>query len=269
MAQLDIISAASQAYKVSWAGRRYLLRLAAVPLLVKFACITLASSFAGGEDGSYLRFMLIMVPALITVGWLLSHYVRFLVLGHTWPFRATGDMDADLAVLSVRARGVLGGMIVFPLITMARGLRLAVVGEYLGPFMPAASGAPPDVPGYMGIISVLMLAFLFWGFRLLWLYIPYALNIDGWTYLSKIRGASSSLSMIGIWLVCFLPFFLGLRLLAVVVAEPVGVALGSGAASFIALMLTVIADTLKSIVTTAGMTFGIQQMFGPKEQKSV
>jgi hypothetical protein len=266
MAYFDIITAATKAYKKSWEERRYLVKLAAVPFFVKLVCFTLAATFAQGE-GTYLRFMLIMLPALMVEGWMLSHFTRLLVLNQRWPFQPSGDFDADMDVLAVRARGVLSGMIVFVLINMSLGFLTAIVGQYLLSFLPAA-GASPDtvnVPPQAALLSIFMVAFMFWGFRLLWLYIPYALNMTIKDYLLPLRGLSSSLHMIGIWLLCFVPFFLALRLLAGIIAGPVQLTFGEQAASFIIIILTVLADTLKSLLTTAGITYGLYEVFQQKK----
>ena len=43
MAKFDIITAAGNAYKTTWASRQYLLRLAAVPVALKLIFFTIAS----------------------------------------------------------------------------------------------------------------------------------------------------------------------------------------------------------------------------------
>lgn len=180
MAKFDIITAAANAYTTTWASRKYLLRLAAVPVALKLIFFTIASIYAGGndtEDSNYMLFMLILVPALIAEGWMLAHWIRFLVLGQTWPFRPTGDVEADKEMLSTRARGVLGGMIVFVLINMAIGLLNDVVARAMTPYMAMGEADIDKVPAIIPVFSVFFLVFMFWGFRLLWLHIPFALNM--------------------------------------------------------------------------------------------
>lgn len=215
MAYFDLTSATANAYRKTWHERRYLLRLAAMPVLVKLAFYILATSLTQGDDGTYMRFVLIMVPAFLAEGWMLSHYVRLIVLDHRWPFRPSGDFEKDMAILSVRARGILSGMIVYVLINMAVGLFVWGAMAYMMPYVPdGESGTPPQVPGVVAFLSVLILGFMFWAFRLIWLYIPYALNQDGASYLRALRGIGSSLHLIGIWLLCLLPFLWLCRLQA-------------------------------------------------------
>lgn len=266
MASFDVINAAGNAYLSSWNARHYLVRLAFAPLALKLLCYVMAWAFSRGEEGDayshYMTFMLIMLPAFFAEGWMLSHYTRHLVLGQTWPFRPTGNMDDDLAVLKVRARGVLSGMIVFVLVNMVMGFLIAMAGQYMMPYVHLDGAADADkIPPYVGLVSLVSLVGIFWGFRLLWLYIPLALNIDALDYLRSVRGFQTSLYMIGVWLVCFMPFFLALRLIAGLTAVPFGMAFGETGAYFIMIIFTVLADTLKSIVTTAGITFGLREIF--------
>ncbi len=259
MAQFDIIAASSTAYKSVWASRHYLAKLALAPFLIKSACLVFASAFAGGQTTAFLMYML---PGLFAEGWMLSHYVRFHVLGQTWPFRPTGNLEEDMAVLRVRARGVLSGTVVYVLIGMALGMMTMLAQAYLMPYVSKEaleSGAA--IPASVGIASALGLGFMFWGFRLVWLYIPVALNSDARFYLFRMRGFGTSVSMIGVWLLCLLPFLLVLQILAGVVAVPIGALLGSSAGFFIMTLMVAAADTVKSLIVTAGMTNGMREIY--------
>ncbi len=266
MVKLDILTIAIDAYKKSWASRRYLLRLAAVPLALKLFCFTIASQYVSG-NGNYMGFMLIMVPALVAEGWMLAHYTRFLILGQTWPFRATGNMDADMAVLADRARGILGGMIVFVLINMAVGFLNELVVRTMGPYMPESPDTQMvEVPPHIALLSVILVGFIFWGFRLLWLYIPYALNMTIKPYLAGIKGLSTSLHMLGLWLLCFVPFIILLKILSALIVAPFSHLLGADIGGFFSIIFSVVTDTFKSIVTTAGMAFALRAIFAPSKK---
>ncbi len=263
MAKFDIISAAGRAYQTSWSERRYLLRLAAFPFLIKLVCLVLAGALA--SDGNLLRFYLIMIPAYIAEGWMLSHYVRFLTLGQRWPFRPSGDMDADMEQFAGRLRGVLSGMIVYTLINMGIGLFTAVAAYYLAPYMPSAADEEiAEVPAGIALFSLLSIVFLFWGIRLLWLYVPFAMNLGAKGYLHTLRGFNTSVYMIGLWLACLLPFFIILQLAAALFAAPVAAAFGTDAGNFVILLLTVITATLKGLVVTAGITYALTEIFTGK-----
>ena len=266
MAKFDIITAAGNAYKTSWASRRYLLRLAAVPVALKLIFFTIASIYAGGtetQDGNYMLFMLILVPALIAEGWMLAHWVRFIVLGQTWPFRPTGNIEADKEMLSTRARGILSGMIVFVLINMAIGFLNDTVARAMEPYMSLDMEADVDkIPPIIPVFSIFFLAFMFWGFRLMWLHIPYALNMSAGQYLTRLKGATSSIYMIGVWIFCFVPFILILKFIG-----PIFIAGLPGQAGTMAVtLLSILLDTVKSIIVTAGITFGLKEIFSGKDR---
>jgi len=260
MASFDIVTSSVKAYKSGWAARAYLMRLAIVPCVLKLFCFTLAASYAG--DDNHLRFILIMLPALFAEGWMLSHWTRFLVLGQTWPFRATGDFDADMAVLAVRARGVLSGTVVFVLINMVLGLMMAFTTIFIMPYMPEdPTAGMANVPPQIVFAAFSMLVFMLWGFRLFWLYIPYALNIDIKTYLTSVRGWGTSFYMLGAWILCLAPFLFLLRILSGLIAAPVSAVAGDSAGSFVMILLLVIIDTAKGLITTAGIVYGLQEIF--------
>lgn len=260
MAKFDIINAAGNAYQTSWAARRYLLRLAIVPVALKLLCFTLATMYATGGDGhegNYILFMLIMVPALLAEGWMLSHYVRFIVLGQTWPFRPTGDIESDRAMLSTRARGILSGAIMYVLINMAIGLLSDFAMRVMGPYVSMDGTVNPEnIPPAIPMLSIVLMIGMFMGFRLLWVYIPFALNMEIKPYLHALRGVSGALALIGTWLLCFVPFVLVMKFVG-----PVFAAIPGGAGVFLVTLLSIILDTCKGIVTTAGITFGLREVF--------
>lgn len=264
MAQFDIIAASTASYKTCWHNRHYLARLALAPFLIKTCCLVFATAFAG--EGDAAAFLFYMLPALFAEGWMLAHFTRYIVLGQTWPFRPTGNRDADMGVLRIRARGVLGGMVTYVLITMALGLLTVFAQNYFGPHISKdalESGA--KIPTQVAIVSLLMMGGMFWGFRLLWLYIPIALNSSAGYCLFRLRGLGTSLYMIGAWVMCILPFLLGMQILAAVVAVPVGALLGKAAGYFAVTIVAAAVDTIKTLVVTGGMTYGIREIYGREE----
>jgi MFS family permease len=188
---------------------------------------------------------------------MLSHYTRLIVLGHRWPFQPTGNIEEDLKVLSVRARGVMGGLLVFVLINMALGLMLA----FLTPYLPEDAKTAETLPPAMGFAFMLLLVFSFWGFRLTWLYIPYALNIDAKRYLKALGGISASLPMLATWILCFIPFIVCVQLVGSFLAPLVDAAGNKAAGGFAMVILTIIFDTLKNILATAAITYGLMEIF--------
>lgn len=265
MAYLDITQAAAKAYKTVWGERDYILRLAAIPFMLKLFCFSIAINYAGQPE-DHLRFTLIMLPALLAEGWMVSHLVRLLVLGQRWPFKPTGNLEADLAVLEVRARGILSGMIVFVLINMAIGGFMAFVGNYIMPYMPqdAAAAETVQIPGNVAFLSFVLLVSIFWGVRVMWMFIPYAIGMNWRSYLMPLRGVSTSVHMIGLWLLCFIPVFLVLRVVAGIFGTLAQSLAGDAGAAFVTIIVTVLADTLKVLLVTSGMTFALMKFFQKK-----
>lgn len=258
MAAFDIISATSHAYKNTWANRSYILKLAVVPFALRLFFFTLAVSYA---NGNFTYFMLLMLPALFAQGWMLSHYIRFQVLGQSWPFRPTGDMDADLAVLKTRARGVLSCTIVFVLINMGVGMLSEGVRLYMLPYMPVEGATEMEVPAHVLLVSILLLGFMVWGFRLFWLYIPYALNMSATAYLSALKGVMISVYLFVVWVICSLPFIALLAIAATIIGDPLAATFGKGVATFVMILFTVAADLAKSVMATSGIAYALQEIF--------
>ncbi len=263
-APFDIITASAKAYKNTWAIRHYILKLAIVPFVLRLFCFTMAITYA---SGNFTYFMLIMLPALFAEGWMLSHLVRFQVLGQIWPFRPSGDMESDIAMLETRARGVLGGMIVFVLINMTVRLFSELIRLYMLPYMPVEGAEQVEIPVAVAITSIFLLGFMIWGFRLLWLYIPYALNMGGMTYLSALKGIQTSFAMFTVWIICGLPFVAMVVMASGLIGDPLAAAFGKSAGNFVMILFTVAGDLGKSIMVTAGIAYALQQVF--KKQNKV
>lgn len=263
----DIFLAVSRAYRSTWDARSYLLRLALVPFLLKIIFFTLAIKYGQADSGQgYLRFMLIMLPAIFAEGWMMSHFARYLVLGQTWPFRASGDLDADMQMLMVRARGVLGGTIVYVLIHLAIAVITAGLMTLIWPYIPENPQTDPmQLPTHIAVGILSLLPLMFWGFRLCWIYIPFALGGGMAKYLSVLKGYAASLPLIGVWLLCITPFALVFQLLTGIVG---GMGGDNGASSFLLVILSVAVDLCKGLVLTAGMAFSLQHFYaGIKDRK--
>ena len=151
----------------------------------------------------------------------------------------------------------------YVLINMVLGLLLTLVFQ----MMPAQGQDPATLPPSTGVLFVLLLAMSFWGFRLTWLYIPYAVNLDARYYLTSLRGPFVSLSMIGAWMMCIVPFFLFMQVIGGFVHNVLQGTLGDTLASFLFVILIMAVDTLKNIIATAGIAFGLQEIFN-KDKKA-
>ncbi len=258
----DLVTCVGKAYQTVWRERKYLLRLAAIPFLLKIIFLTIG--YTQGGDESMLRLSLIMVPAWLVEGWMLSHFVRLLMLGQRWPFQPTGDRAVDLPVLQSRYRGVMGGAITFTLIQLWLGGWLAVFFA----LVPIPFDIPADevviTPEQVGIACVLFGIGAYF-FRFLWLYIPAAGGASMWSLAAALApGAGISIRMIGVWLLCTVPAMLLIRVIATLALTLMGAELANDAIMVIGILAKVILDLVKNVLCAAVMVYAFQDMFQGK-----
>lgn len=263
MASFDLISAVGHAYHKTWNERKYLLRMAVIPLLVKYICYAIAVTYIGTDN--ILRLSLIMVPAYFLEGWLLSHWVRTIVLDHRWPFRPSGDEQKDMAQLQKRGRGVMGSTIAFTLINLLMAGYFAFFVSYL-PMDMATASAPQEPDPLVAMVGMIMLVSTLLLFRFIWVYIPLAVNYPIKLYAEKLKRILLTFNMIGVWLVCFIPMIIFSQMLSGII-DSIGsdertAAMLDGFGMFIRIFL----DMVKNLLCTAGMTYAFIELFGWKKK---
>lgn len=265
MASLDVISSVDYGYRFIWTERRYLRRLVAVPLAVKLVCFIALTLFGWQQD--FIRMALVMLPSFFAEGWMLAHVSRLVFHGQRWPFTASGDRARDEALLLDRAYGVMAGTLFYVVIKYLLAGLMAVLSQAQRAAQSQLTQneitqAPPDPGMGMFFAALLLLIGTLWGFRFLFLYIPAAAGI-GLGLITRVRNSfMMSVEMLGIWLVCFVPFALLMLLLAAVLvpADLQTVADMSGAARFLLLVLQAVADTAIAIVSTAAVAAGLLKL---------
>ena len=202
MASHDIIDSVGHAYRFLWFERRYLLRLALLPMIVKLVCYSAVLAY--GYELHFIRRGLVMLPSYFVDGWMLSHIVRYAIFGQRWPFR--NDAGPDVGNLQDRAQGILAGTATY---VLTRFLLDGLMAVYFVPIMAASqvaeSAPPPDLPGWVTVFLILMFAGIIWSFRLVWLFVPAAVNYPMRRFLREVRPFMTSFHMIGAWLVTTLP----------------------------------------------------------------
>ncbi|MEM6781813.1 MAG: hypothetical protein AAF569_08120 [Pseudomonadota bacterium] len=260
MATFDIVTAAGNGYTKVWEERHYLIGLALVPIIIKFACFVTMISM--DVDDNHLRAALIMLPAYFAEGWMLAHWVRLITLGQRWPFRPTGDDDKDMAALNDRARGVLSGMIIFVLIQMIITALWAWVTT-----LPVDEEALKAPTMEMRLMSVAVFVFMLWGFRFLWFFIPAAANYSIKEFMKDIGHPKLSLYMIAVWLVCVVPGFalmMGFTLpLLLSEGEDIPTAVQFGSAG-----VHVVLEAVINLLATAGIAYGLKDMYSSRNGKT-
>ena len=267
MASFDVIEASGFAYRLLWGERRYLMRLALVPLLVQIVCHAGVAIF--GWETQFIKQALMMLPSYFTDGWMLAHLTRLIFLDQRWPFRPTGDRTKDMAMLQDRAQGIMGGTLFYVVI------RFLMAGVLEGTYIvsqqttPESAGASPAAP-FFALGALALLVFMVWGFRFLWLYIPAALNAPVRDFLAAIRGFGASFYMMGAWLVSFVPLLMAYIFVTTFLFSLAGVEAGAGPETLpLSLKITIevlraLMDLTIRILSTAAIAYGIRAMMDPR-----
>ena len=106
------------------------------------------------------------------------------------------------------------------------------------------------------------MAFMIWGFRLLWIYLPYSVLMPAREFLQKIKGFSPSLKMIGLFMICIVPFNVLASIASYAMISPFGqtTAEAPDLVRFMILFLITATDILTTLVVTAGMVYALRSI---------
>jgi hypothetical protein len=263
MAPFDLILNTGKAYHTTWNERAYLLRLALVPILLKIVCYVVV--FTEGYQDNVLRMTLIMLPSLFVEGWMLSHYTRLIFLGQRWPFKPTGNLEQDMMTLRARARGVLAGTIVYVLIAMA----ISAVMAGLIPLMPQTEAAASNTRPEIALLVLVVFAATLWAFRHTFLYVGYAVNLDIRFFTKILPGFMASFRLMGLWLLCSVPFFVVLGLVDGLVDGLISTGMSeSKNGTFIMIIAISIIETIKNLVLTCGVAYVLLELYTREKEQA-
>ncbi len=258
----DLIDSTGYGYHRVWQERAYLLRLAAVPLFIKFILTVCVYSF--DFEGEILRRGLIMLPAAFAEGWLLAQFLRTLLMEERWPMPLPSAND-ELAIgkLILRARGIISATLVYVLIALAANV-LSWGGSLVELAAQQASQGGAETKGnplyLFGALFAMMAMIL--AFPLLWAYIPYAVLMPLRAYLQRVFGLLPSIRMFGVFLICMVPFNVLAALIAYVLVAPYGDAIDAAPAGvrFFLILVSVCVDLLTALIVTAGMAYALRDV---------
>lgn len=257
MLNLNVISCIQNAYLLVWQERKYLLKLAAIPILIKFAFYSLSSFYV--DEGNIIRLSLFMIPSYFAEGWLLCHFVRLITNGQRWPYQMSGNEVDDMRALKARGRPLIAGVLSFVLINLALALYFAIFTHFTpAEIINGDEIKPEDIPQGTAITLIFLFAVMVAGFKLVWLYISVAANISPIIYIKKSRGFALTVRFIALWLLCFVPvMFLMQLILSPFLMSDTSI---TSSAHILVSIVTIIFDTLKNIIVTAGMTYAVLQI---------
>lgn len=258
MASFDLITAAGNAYIKIWTEREYLFRMAMIPLFIKYIFYSISVLYFGADN--IIRLSLVMLPAYFAEGWLLSHWARTIILNHRWPFRPSGDEKKDYIEIQKRARGILGGMVTYVLIN----LLMAGYFSFFMSYLPADMN-PEQADPKVALMGVVMMVSLLLLFRFIWLYIPLAVNAPMVKVFENLKPMLTSFSMMGLWLVCFIPAAIVLQFIngglqTIAGENPIAVMEG------LILFVRVFIDMIKNLICTAGIAYAFIAIMGWKQK---
>ncbi len=220
MASFDIMAATKAGYRYVLDERMFILRLAMIPIFVKFICYF--SIISLGLETNILRQGLVLFPAFLLEGYLVCTLLRMGVFTHEAIIQPPGA--ASFEYYRQRGRDIQAGAVIYTLLKLIASLLLGVLIEVLRVYkLPeggaalegalqesaldvsnAASEAPPGSFEQFFLGALFFISAL-WAFRLIWIYVPVSLGYTLREYMTKIRGFSFSFHIFAVWLMCLVP----------------------------------------------------------------
>lgn len=266
MAPFDIIESAGKSYRLFWHYRGYLARLAVIPIMIKIVCWNLVIAFGWQEQ--YVRQAIVMLPSFFADGWMISHFIRLIFLGQTWPFKPTGNIEKDMEKLHSRALGIMRGTVSYVVIKFLMAGLLGLLYMYMQDNMQQIQNAEQDPSLFAFISSMLILAFVLWLFKFTWFYIPAAINHPIQNLYKKIKGFKPALFIAATWMICFIPsLFLYKIFLEAFFGTPAEAPQDFATIQIIQDTCSIIVDTIMLFITTGGIAYAFAQVLLPKEKK--
>lgn len=260
--QFDLIDAASFGYSAVWTERAYLLRLAIVPILVKFA--TMVIVVAQGLSETPLIQGLAMIPATLIEGWLLAQWLRTLIKDERWPIILYDEPDEQtLSYLMTRAQGIVSCCLVYVLLMLMTHFLVFGYDQLIATYMPKEALEAGEVQD-VRLLPFIMLAMIagLWSFRLYWLYIPFAVLVRPIEYLKYMGGFTASLRLLGLFLIGMVPTLVVASLISSVVVAPFshGSESAQKIGQFLLLLLGSAAEVLIGLIVTAAITWSMRTL---------
>lgn len=262
MVPFNFIDTAVKGYRFLMIEHELVGRMAIIPLAIKMISAILLTM--SGMDDAYLRQGLFLLPSYFAEGWLAAQVVRLAILGERWP-------QAGAAGNAARTRGILAGTVIYTLTMLVLSLFNALLMAAATPPTPEQAAAlaveplQPTVSVFMGLLMILTV--MLWCFRLLWLYIPAALDYPALDYLRRCKGYMASVHMAGLWLLCFVPLATLLRMTSEMlfsVFPPVGEQVASMPHRYGLDVFGSLLEIVLVVVTTAAMAYAVQSYYQKK-----
>lgn len=274
MASSEFVDIAAKGYDFAWKHRKYLLRLAVPVIFIKIVCDLLV--FLTATEENVLRSELIYMAAYILQALLLCGLARYIMFRepvymlsmthHTVqknqappPAKYNGALSPWQCIQAGTAIYLLFKLILIALNSLNA---LAVSNNDI-------ENMPILQPTFLSTFTALVFLWAFilvflWFVRGSWIFLAVSLGYPVSAYLEKVKDTKTAIYIVAVMLMCVLPLD--------VLTESLKASLAEGLANQKVLQILSISiigavgETLILIITTAAMTFGIDQLFHPKEQ---
>ena len=246
MASFDFVECTTRAFSFVWKERSEVVRLSAMVIAIKVVSFIALILFELQDN--LLRQGILLIPSYYLEGVVIARLVIVATQTHE-------RMNADNLQASLQASAII-----YLLIKMALSFVTGMTAFTQGT-MPDTTSSEPTMSLF--VVAFFILLLMIWSFRFLWLYVPIALGYSLIDFMRKFKSFSSSLYMIGLWIMCMVPvgFFMVICIeLLAMIFPPIGdeksMVLKLGIA-----FVQAIADYGLALVSSIGMAYGIHSVF--------
>ena len=262
MASLDFIENTLQGYRFVWRYRGYLLQNAIAVIFIKTFCLLFI--FQSGITANPLREGLFLMPSHVIEGFFLINLLRFCL--YREPIYIWGkpvvlkDTPITGAPMISRAQALKLGVGFYLLVKVVLGLLIGLIA------MLVPLDLKPDDPPTpeKAILSLVLLSVLFWGLRLLWVYIPAALGVPIFEFFRKISGFHSSLYFLGVVILSSGPLLFVYAIMANVIEHILENSRGLGFIMNAFLQSFIIVVTLS--IQTVAFSLGVSALMSERDK---
>ena len=260
MATFNIIKATQEGYKYIWDSRLLILKLGAMPVMVKF--ISYAVIIMLGLESNILRQGLVLFPAYLLEGYLVCALLRYAIYSHESQIQPPGAEAYQY--YKQRALDIQAGAIIYTLLKLIAAFAVGLLLNFVDPEQAEKAAGPASFENFFLMMICLYLAL--WGFRLIWIYIPTTLGFSSLNYLKKVRGMSFSFHILSVWIMCILPLTIFMLLCSDILRAMTGHSADLPSQVYIFAMLGVqsVLETVMAVLSSIGIGFGIYAILSNK-----
>ena len=263
MASFDFVDSASRAYQFVWDKRDEVLRFSAMVLALKM--LSFAAFVAFGLQKDVLLQGLLLLPSHLLEGWVIATLIMMALYQYEAQEK---NGQSIMPATQDMGKHIKASMIVYVLIKLMLSF---VMGYTYEGQQGLPDTQPPDPTLQTFIVAVMIIVFLIWAFRFLWIYIPIVMGRSLGEYLVKFRAFSDSFPLLGVWILCFVPVVLVMLVMSQI-WDTVSGALGFGSDSIVfdtgMAIIQALIDYALSLVSSLAVAYGMYSVFKGENKKT-